>query len=525
MEMNDEQIQRRLRDRFPLYAATCLKIRTKNGSIIPFELNKAQEYIHQKLEEQLKNSGKVRAVILKGRQQGCSTYIEGRFFHKVTLASGKRAFILTHHSDATKNLFEMADRFYQHCPIPMKPSIDKSNEKELYFGRIDSGYKVGTAATSGVGRSATIQYFHGSEVAFWPNASEHATGILQAISNEADTEIILESTANGIGNYFHDQWMMAESGQSDFIPIFVPWFWQPEYTRPLESNFSLTNEEDELQVLYGLTDEQLNWRRHKIIELSSNGTNGLKAFQREYPCTPLEAFQSSGENVLFEANEIIDASQQNLDRTGPLIIGVDPAAEGKDSTAIIKRQGRVAFDLIRTQTKDTMAIVGMIYQMVQESKPFRVCIDVNGLGIGIYDRCKELINNEILIPVNSASSPFNKEKYPNKRCEMWGLLREWFRDSPVQIPKEDILHSELCSIHYKPDSKNRLVIEKKEETKKRIHRSPDCADALVLTFAYPFEDIFKRTMFKDRGRSTKITLKDKRVKQARLKRNQGSMAW
>lgn len=99
----------------------------------------------------------------------------------------------------------------------MQHKVGASNAKELYFSDIDSGYKVGTAGTKGVGRSSTIQYFHGSEVAFWPHAETHAAGVLQAIPKEPGTEIILESTANGIGNYFHKMWREAERGESEYI--------------------------------------------------------------------------------------------------------------------------------------------------------------------------------------------------------------------------------------------------------------------------------------------------------------------
>ena len=76
-----------------------------------------------------------------------------------------------------------------------------------------------------------MQFFHGSEVAFWPNAAAHAAGILQAIPDEVGTEVFKESTANGVGNYFHKEWQDAESGLSDYIAIFVPWFWSEEYRK------------------------------------------------------------------------------------------------------------------------------------------------------------------------------------------------------------------------------------------------------------------------------------------------------
>src|SRR5574338_1426139 len=95
-----------LRD-FRKFAPVFLNIRTKSGEPKLFKFNRAQEYLHRRLEEQKAAIGKVRAVILKGRQQGCSTYIQARYFHKVITQAGKKAFILTHEAEATKNLFDM----------------------------------------------------------------------------------------------------------------------------------------------------------------------------------------------------------------------------------------------------------------------------------------------------------------------------------------------------------------------------------------------------------------------------------
>ena len=107
MDELEKSIRRKLRDDFIHYASKCLKIRSKSGEIQSFNLNKAQAYIHDKVEHQRREQHKVRAIILKGRQQGCSTYIEGRFYWRVTHRFGVRAFILTHDNDATNNLFEL----------------------------------------------------------------------------------------------------------------------------------------------------------------------------------------------------------------------------------------------------------------------------------------------------------------------------------------------------------------------------------------------------------------------------------
>ncbi len=279
---------------FPLFASENLVIRTKSGEKQLLEMNQAQEYIHNQLEDQLSKTGKVRVLILKGRQQGCSTLIQGRLYWRVSTTTGKKAFILTHEQEATDNLFGMTQRYHDNSLDDLKPETGASNAKELYFSGLDSGYKVGTAGTKGVGRSSTIQYFHGSEVAFWPHAETHLAGVLQAIPNEPGTEVILESTANGVGGVFYELWKEAEEGEGQYQAIFVPWYWQSEYSITT-NGFEPTQDEKALAKLHGLTDGQLAWRREKIRELKSK-----ELFKQEYPCTPEEAFIHSGRSA-FEA--------------------------------------------------------------------------------------------------------------------------------------------------------------------------------------------------------------------------------
>ena len=204
------EARQRLKDDFEFYARNCLHIRTKDAGLLPFELNQAQLYIHKRIQEQIEKTGKARAIILKGRQQGASTYVEGRFIWRTTHNPGVRAFILTHDGESTNALFEMTERYYKNLPSFVKPSLGASNAKELHFDKLDSGYKIGTAGNKAVGRGQTIQYFHGSEVAFWMNASEHTKGIMQAVPDADGTEVIWESTANGVGNFLHEQWKLAE---------------------------------------------------------------------------------------------------------------------------------------------------------------------------------------------------------------------------------------------------------------------------------------------------------------------------
>lgn len=479
----DERLLNKIRD-FTQFAPEFFIIRTKSGHPKPFELNVAQNYVHHRLETQLKVTGKVRALILKGRQQGMSTLIQARYFHKVITSKGRKAFILTHEAEATKNLFEMTKRYYDNLPEGLCPKADKSSTKELRFSGFDSGYSVGTAGNKGAGRSQTIQLFHGSEVAFWPNTDEHATGVLQAVAGEAGTEIILESTANGIGNYFHQMWTNAMSGSSDYQAIFVPWYWQKDYSLS-NDGFKLNDEEDELYELFhkdGLTKGHLEWRRVKISDTPGDPEGSLSLFKQEYPMTAEEAFRNPIDNVFINATLVLKARKTVVESESALVIGVDPAIGNSDRTAIIRRRGRLAYKLQTLRNHNTMEVCGVLVQIIKEERPNKIFIDCIGIGAGIVDRMQEM-GYDCVEGVNVARSPNDKQRFKNLRAELYWELLDWLRqEMPVQIPDSDELHGDLCGFGYKHTSNGLLQIEGKDSMKARGMPSPDTADALMLTF-------------------------------------------
>lgn len=489
-DLNDPRT--RLQGDLEFYARNCLKIRTKTGKVESFAFNKAQRYIHERLEEQRATTGKVRALILKGRQQGCSTYVGARYYHATTWAKGLRTFILTHEDQATQNLFEMVNRYHEHCPVFVRPSTGAANAKELFFDVLDSGYKVGTAGTKGVGRSSTIQLFHGSEVAFWPHAETHAAGVLQAVPEADGTEVILESTANGVGNFFHQKWRDAERGIGDFIAIFVPWYWQEEYRKEPAPDFALEAEEQEYARLYGLDMEQIAWRRNKIAELKD-----ASLFKQEYPATAAEAFQMSGHDSYIKPALVANARKAECEESGPLVIGLDPARYGDDSSAMAWRRGRKVMKVERKHKLDTMEAAGWAKQVIDTDKPARLFIDVGGLGVGIYDRLVEMGYGEVVRPINFGAAPFEPPKlgedgkplggHPlNRRAEIWMKSKEWLEDvAGADIPDSDSLHGDACGPGYKYDSQTRLQLESKDDMRRRGVPSPDEWDAVALTFAEP----------------------------------------
>lgn len=483
MKDQDKRIRQRLKDDFRHYASKCLHVRTKEGAVVPFVMNRAQCHLHRRLEEQRERTGRVRAFVLKGRQQGCSTYVGGRFYHRTTHTRGVRTFILTHDMEATRNLFEMTERFHEHCPGILRPVTGRNNSRELQFPLLDSGYRVGTAGARGVGRSLTVQLFHGSEVAFWPNAREHAAGVLQTIPDADGTEVVFESTANGMGNYFHEGWQAAESGESEFQAVFIPWFWQSEYRRSPGEDFAVTAEERDYMALHGLDKAQIAWRRAKIAELKDP-----LLFRQEYPATPAEAFQNTGIESFVSAADVLRARKTDAAGSGPVVAGVDPARFGDDRTALIFRQGRRSYGLKTWQGLDTMQVAGMCRRVLESDAPrvAKVFIDVGGLGAGVVDRLREMGFASRVCAVNFGGKALQPERYVNRRAEMWGGIRDWLSDDlPARLPDNDALQADLTGPSYSYDSSSRLVLESKDAMKKRGVRSPDLADALALTFAAP----------------------------------------
>lgn len=844
------QIFKRLKTDFTYYAAKCLKIVDKEtGQIMPFRLNRAQTYIHSKIEEQKKKTGKVRAVIVKGRQQGCSTLVEGRYFWISTLNPGSTVFVLAHMADSTNHLFGMAKRYYELAPPPILPTIDKMNERRLEFNSINSSYAVGTAGSAQIGRGTTVRYFHGclsedslvvlsdgrsvpishieigdkvitasgatapvsaksftgekevfgvstwmtnetikaskdhkflthrgllplskltaddyiqlptiplsektktktfklnilkrkqnggpqpresaridldydsgyffgyylaeghvkkqwkydryssvsfsyhedetfeenirafgdqfatsvsvrhiplqhkkvttfygtflaeltnawfgrvdskgipewvfdapkdfihglldgyfagdgsktdvgrvrapsvherisrqlkrlilattsgipgihyyererygvknkpvwmvavngraydelwgtpknkyrnerfkirggkrfvkirdikpvgkrktwdievdhpdhnfetpigivsnSEVAYWENSSDIAAGVLQAVPSAAGTEIILESTANGAGNWFHAKAMegLNPDSDGDFITIFTPWFWQPEYYKTPPKDFALTEEELDLRHMFGLTDGQLYWRRGVILDAFSGDT---WRFKREYPNTVEEGFIASGE-ALIHTSYIIDARKSQIhDPFAPVVGGCDPART-KDRTVMILRRGREIISCRKYTTMDEMTCAGIIANEIDKYNVSKYFVDV-GCGYGTVDRLRELGYGRVVTGVHFGATALEPDIYANKSAEMADAVRRWFEDGSCNIPDDDAFQADLAAIPplRERGSRGKLALPPKDDIKQLLGgKSPDIFDALKLTFAFPVAPAIK----------------------------------
>ena len=478
-------IHSRFQNELPYFSSQALIIKDKSGAIIPFVFNSAQEYLHKRLEQQIRTFGRVRALILKGRQQGCSTYVSGRFYHKTTRLKGKSAFILSHESKTTRKLFAIVERFHTRCPIPLRPETDTESKQQLVFAKQEGDYSVGTAGNEDVGRGGTLQYFHGSEVAFWENTDGIETGIMQSVADLPGTEIILESTANGPGNMFYQKCMDALEGKGDYILVFIPWYWQPEYSRETPANFELTDDELLLKTQFDLTNEQVYWRRKKVEELRS-----VWKFRQEYPMTVQDAFVTSG-NSLINGDKIVEARKSNIkDPTKPLILGVDPGRT-KDPAIIAFRRGREFSKFIKFD-KHSQAdplrqthMAGRLATIIDRENVAMCFIDV-AHGYGVIDILTELGYGKIVRGVHFNEGTLFPELYLNKRSEILIAIRDWIEEGGVSVPDDEEVQMDLGTIpDYRQTSNQRMYIISKDEIKEKYGKTTHIADALALTFAYP----------------------------------------
>ena len=275
-----------------------LSIRTKQQTIERFDPNWAQTQLLQKVNDQYAQGKPIRIVVLKARQLGISTVSEALMFAWVMLHQQTYGLVIAHEIDASEYLLNMTKLYWETFPFKSLYTTKYVSRKELAWEETGSSIRIATAKNMRAGRSRTINAMHGSEIAFWDRPDEMMLGLRQTIPNTAKSMIVLESTANGVGNWFYDTWQAATANETDFEPLFFPWWEHPEYTasaanlkRELLSD--LDSDERVLKKI-GVDDDHLVWRRWAVRNLADSN---LERFMQEYPSTPEEAFIASGTNV------------------------------------------------------------------------------------------------------------------------------------------------------------------------------------------------------------------------------------
>ena len=486
----------RLRTDLSYFAEQCLKVRAKSGETVPYILNPAQIEFHRQVEAQRVEKGWVRVIVLKGRQQGISTYVAGRGYQRASTRKGVNVYILAHEQGATNNLFSIVDRY--HRLNPLAPHTGGDNAKELEFDKLESSYAVATAGAKAGGRSRSISFFHGSEVAFWPNAQEHFAASVQGVPLEPGTEIILESTSAGAGGEFYERYQDAQAGRGDYIAVFLPWWLSPEYEREPDLGFTLetSSAEDggmsevEYAEVWGLSLRKMAWRRAKISELRSE-----ILFRREYPADPGEAWTAPpGHEPFIDSLSVIRARKRSgIDGIGPLVLGIDPASNGGDRFSVAARRGSKVLWVRHRNKIDILEATAWVRALIEEMQPARVCIDAGNIGANLVTTLKSLgpAYADLVRGVNfggTSEAKLARPKVPgprNRRAEMWMRMRDWLQlPEGVSIPDDEALQADMVAPQLKPQLDNDFLLESKVDMSKRGIRSPDLGDAVALTFAF-----------------------------------------
>ena len=363
-----KEIIKELKFDFKKYAVKCLKVRDHNtAKIMPFTFRPGQNVTHDIAEKRKKEMGYGRFLLLKNRRFGGSTYISGRGYHRTTFNFNQNAFIIGHETDSTTTLYRMVQLFQEQNPI--SPDIITSNANELRFDNpkgtgLKSEYRLATAKNVEAGRSQGIHYLHCSECAMWPShTDELLTSLFQCIPRPpADSEIWIESTGRGYGNWFQrtvfktyaegkyayftaliseyaphmphadiEFTFAYHNPETEWILIFVPWFLDPSCQREFiynetEEEFvakivraknkvdDINHEALKLQKKYKLTNKQLYWREWSI---KNECNDDISFFQQENPLTVEEAFRTEGSN-LYNA-EFCNMVERNCCK--PIVVG------------------------------------------------------------------------------------------------------------------------------------------------------------------------------------------------------------
>jgi len=312
---------------YSAFSNAYLKIVNKEKKQCPLKLNTVQQEINDIIEDKNSRGEPVRLIILKARQEGVSTFFQGRMMYAAATRENVNGLVVAHRDDSTTAIFEKAKYMYDNLPDNIKPMKKASNAKELIFDTpsnyngdkkgLNSKLRIQTAGSAGIGRSDTFNYAHLSEFGLWEGKDDKSpanqlSGIMDAIPDVAGTEVIIESTAFGY-NDFKTIWDDAVAGKSIWTPLFFPWQKHCEYITEFKDDnekilFIQTMSDYEKYLLNDMkiSLERINWWRNKL----KSKNNDINLMKQENPTTPEEAFLFSGTPV-FD-NDIIHRRIEHL---------------------------------------------------------------------------------------------------------------------------------------------------------------------------------------------------------------------
>lgn len=368
-EQQERQAIKVIAQDFFLFVERNLVIKEKmTKQLVPLAdvLNWEQRALLDHVIADLRAGRPIRYIILKARQMGISTLIEALCYWWTSTHRYVTSVIIAHEKNAVNALYKMFRRYYEYSHPYFQPDRKYNTKQELVFDVSDevkkeyaeagqtppglqSDIKTMVAA-DGKGRADNINFFHGSEVAFWDDSADIVSSALQAVPMAPESFVFLESTANGIGGYFYDEWQLAKRGESQFVPLFFPWHQHHEYELPATDE-EIGHLDEEEQALYELFEEnkyprhqwprKIAFRRRKKLEFRTDP----KKFYQEYPSTPEEAFLASGRPV-FEIKQLqamekiaLENAEKFPYKCGEIVKNSDPSSVDKFVFREMRRVG------------------------------------------------------------------------------------------------------------------------------------------------------------------------------------------
>lgn len=303
--------EERLREDFEYWAFRCAMVKDKNTARrVPLRLNRAQRKVLAAMETQRKAGKPIRLIVLKSRQWGCSTLILHYFLWLQTQRHENwHSLLCCHQKSASMVLSGQVEDIVRYCPESVeRPSLKSYQGLRCVRELLPSNSRltICTAKNPDAARGADYMMAHLSEVSFWPRqgrneASELTRSVCSSIPRVAESAIVMESTADGPGNYFHREWLRAKDGLSDKAAVFATWHEvdynaEPLPDSPEETWRLLTDYEQRLwNEPYKLCLEQIWWYHNQVLTQGNR-----QAVRREYPTTEAEAFSQTNAMVFPE---------------------------------------------------------------------------------------------------------------------------------------------------------------------------------------------------------------------------------
>lgn len=299
------------RERFEFWTAYAVKIRDKlTGRLVPFVLNNAQRKVVAELEAMRRADQPIRIIVLKSRQWGCSTLLAIYMaWIQIVHRQNWNSVILAHLKDTAKVIRNMFDTLLANYPVELLDGKDTVLKFKSFQGSQNTReitgrgclVSVASAESQDSVRGSDIAMAHLSEVAFWPETPGHdPRNVIRSVCGSVVlrplTVVALESTASGVGSYFHTEWLRAVEGKSDKRAIFISWRDIEIYRMEVDDVealwSSLTAYEKTLWQM-GCSLEQINWHRHKLAEYSTPAD-----MHAEFPTTAEEALRHREQTFL-----------------------------------------------------------------------------------------------------------------------------------------------------------------------------------------------------------------------------------